>query len=59
MPIVASRLCLYDDSFDGDFIIDRDPDRKGLIVAGGSSGHGAKVEKAEQKRSSRKKGRKK
>ena len=41
-PIVKRRLCLYCDSWDGDFWIDRDPDREGLVVAGGGSGHGFK-----------------
>ena len=44
-PIVYSRLCLYDDSLDGDFLIDRHPKTKNLLIAGGSSGHGAKVKK--------------
>jgi glycine/D-amino acid oxidase-like deaminating enzyme len=39
-PIVATRLCLYCDTFDGDFWIDRD--RPGLVVAAGDSGHGFK-----------------
>lgn len=41
-PLVGSRLCLYCDSRDGDFLIDRDPERDGLIVASGGSGHGFK-----------------
>ncbi len=41
-PICESRLCLYCDTFDGDFWIDHDPDRPGLIVAAGDSGHGFK-----------------
>jgi glycine/D-amino acid oxidase-like deaminating enzyme len=41
-PIVKRRLCLYCDSWDGDFWIDRDPDREGLVVAAGGSGHGFK-----------------
>jgi glycine/D-amino acid oxidase-like deaminating enzyme len=40
--IVASRLCLYCDTFDGDFFIARDPDRAGLVVAAGDSGHAFK-----------------
>jgi len=42
VPIVESRLCLYCDTFDGNFWIDHDPDRPGLIVAAGDSGHGFK-----------------
>jgi glycine/D-amino acid oxidase-like deaminating enzyme len=41
-PIGAARLCLYCDTFDGDFWIDHDPDRPGLVVAAGDSGHGFK-----------------
>jgi sarcosine oxidase/L-pipecolate oxidase len=33
---------LYCDTFDGDFWIDRDPGRPGLVVAAGDSGHGFK-----------------
>ena len=41
-PIAASKTCLYCDSFDGDFWIGCDPDRPGLAVAAGDSGHGFK-----------------
>lgn len=41
-PVVGRRLCLYADSFDGDFWIDDHPDRPGVVVAGGGSGHGFK-----------------
>jgi glycine/D-amino acid oxidase-like deaminating enzyme len=41
-PIRSSRLCLYCDTFDGDFWIDRDPSHAGLVVAAGDSGHGFK-----------------
>jgi len=41
-PIVGSRLCLYCDTFDGDFWIAPDPARTGLIVAAGDSGHAFK-----------------
>jgi sarcosine oxidase len=41
-PVVHSRVCMYCDSFDGDFLIGADPDREGLIVATGGSGHGFK-----------------
>jgi glycine/D-amino acid oxidase-like deaminating enzyme len=41
-PLVASKTCLYCDTFDGDFLIGRDPDRPGLAVASGDSGHGVK-----------------
>jgi len=41
-PIVYTRLCLYADTQDEDFWIAPDPERAGLIVAGGGSGHGFK-----------------
>ena len=41
-PIKSRRLCFYCDSFDGNFWIDWDPDRAGLLVATGGSGHGFK-----------------
>ena len=33
---------MYCDTFDGDLWIDHDPDRPGLVVAAGGSGHGFK-----------------
>lgn len=41
-PIVATRRCLYADTSDGDFWIDRHPQWAGLTVAGGDSGHAFK-----------------
>ncbi|MBI3877683.1 MAG: FAD-dependent oxidoreductase, partial [Verrucomicrobia bacterium] len=41
-PLIASRTCLYCDSFDGHFWIDHDPQRPGLVVAAGDSGHAFK-----------------
>jgi glycine/D-amino acid oxidase-like deaminating enzyme len=41
-PVVAARSCLYCDTADGHFWIDRDPAREGLTVASGGSGHGFK-----------------
>ena len=41
-PVVYTRLCLYADTQDEDFWIARDPERAGLTVAGGGSGHGFK-----------------
>ena len=40
--IVYTRICLYCDTNDGDFWIAPDPDRRGLIIATGDSGHGFK-----------------
>ena len=41
-PVVHTRLCLYCDSYDGSFFVDHDPERAGLVVAAGDSGHGFK-----------------
>lgn len=41
-PVARTRLCLYCDSWDGDFYIDHDPARPGLFIACGGSGHGFK-----------------
>jgi len=41
-PIVYTRVCMYCDTHDGDFWIAPDPERLGLIVATGDSGHGFK-----------------
>jgi glycine/D-amino acid oxidase-like deaminating enzyme len=41
-PIVFTRRCLYVDTPDGDFWIDRHPQKVGLTVATGDSGHGFK-----------------
>lgn len=40
--IVYTRRCLYCDTPDGDFLISRHPERPGLSVATGDSGHGFK-----------------
>lgn len=40
--VAGSRLCVYCDTWDGDFWIDHDPEREGLVVATGGSGHGFK-----------------
>jgi sarcosine oxidase / L-pipecolate oxidase len=41
-PIVFTRVCLYCDTWDGHFWIARDPERAGLVMATGGSGHGFK-----------------
>ena len=41
-PIAYTRICLYCDSRDGHFWIARDPERPGLVVAAGDSGHAFK-----------------
>lgn len=42
-PIVFTRRCLYDDTLDGHFWIDRHPDTENLTVAAGGSGHALKM----------------
>jgi sarcosine oxidase len=41
-PIVDSRVCQYENTANGDFIIDRHPDFENVWIAGGGSGHGFK-----------------
>ena len=41
-PIVGRRLCLYCDTWDGNFWIGRHPKRPGLVVASGGAGHAFK-----------------
>lgn len=41
-PVVYTRRCLYCDTFDEHFWIDRHPTLAGLVVAAGGSGHGFK-----------------
>ena len=41
-PIVYTRVCMYCDTHDGHFWIARDPERQGLLIAAGDSGHGFK-----------------
>ena len=41
-PIVESRVCQYENTSTGDFLIDRHPDLENVWIAGGGSGHGFK-----------------
>lgn len=41
-PLHSTRVCLYCDTFDGAFWIDHVPDRPGLVIAAGDSGHAFK-----------------
>jgi glycine/D-amino acid oxidase-like deaminating enzyme len=41
-PLVASRVCLYTNSPDDHFIVDRHPRHANVFIAGGFSGHGFK-----------------
>ena len=40
--IVYTRICLYCDTYDGHFWIAPDPERRGLVIAAGDSGHAFK-----------------
>jgi glycine/D-amino acid oxidase-like deaminating enzyme len=42
MPIVESRVCQYENTSNGDFLIDRHPDFENVWMVGGGSGHGFK-----------------
>ena len=42
-PLVESRVCQYEQSPDGDFILDRHPLTENVWLAGGGSGHGYKM----------------
>ena len=42
-PLVESRVCQYENSPDGHYIIDRHPDAANVFIAGGGSGHGYKL----------------
>ncbi len=41
-PIVASEVCQYENTSNGDFLIDRHPERENVWLIGGGSGHGFK-----------------
>jgi glycine/D-amino acid oxidase-like deaminating enzyme len=41
-PIVESRVCQYENTSTGDFLIDRHPELENVWIAGGGSGHGFK-----------------
>ncbi len=41
-PIVESRVCQYENTSTGDFLIDRHPQFENVWLAGGGSGHGFK-----------------
>lgn len=42
-PLVYTRRCLYTDTLDGHFWIDHHPEKTGLMVCSGGSGHGFKM----------------
>jgi len=41
-PLAESRVCQYENTSNGDFIIDRHPEFDDVLIAGGGSGHGFK-----------------
>jgi sarcosine oxidase len=41
-PIVETRVCQYENTSNGDFLIDRHPEMTNVWLAGGGSGHGFK-----------------
>ena len=41
-PLVGSEVCQYENSSNGDFLIDRHPSRENVWLVGGGSGHGFK-----------------
>jgi glycine/D-amino acid oxidase-like deaminating enzyme len=42
-PLVEARVCQYENSPDGDFLIDRHPEAGNVWLLGGGSGHGFKL----------------
>ncbi len=40
--LTESRVCQYENTSNGDFVIDRHPDMANVLIAGGGSGHGFK-----------------
>ena len=42
-PVVETRVCQYEQSPDGHFILDRHPAAENVWLAGGGSGHGFKM----------------
>ncbi len=41
-PLTESRVCQYENSSNGDFLIDRHPTMPNVVLVGGGSGHGFK-----------------
>lgn len=41
-PVVETRVCQYENTATGDFLIDRHPHYENVMLAGGGSGHGFK-----------------
>jgi monomeric sarcosine oxidase len=41
-PLVEARVCQYENTSNGDFLVDRHPDHENVWLVGGGSGHGFK-----------------
>src|SRR5262249_20207003 len=41
-PIIETRVCQYENTWNGDFLIDQHPELENVWIAGGGSGHGFK-----------------
>ena len=41
-PVLETRVCQYENTWNGDFLIDRHPEMENVWIAGGGSGHGFK-----------------
>jgi glycine/D-amino acid oxidase-like deaminating enzyme len=41
-PVVEARVCQYENTSNGDFLIDRHPEHDNIWIVGGGSGHGFK-----------------
>ena len=41
-PLIASEVCQYENTSNGDFLIDRHPELENVWLVGGGSGHGFK-----------------
>src|SRR5207244_4935024 len=41
-PLIDSRVCQYENTSNGDFLIDRHPENENVWLVGGGSGHGFK-----------------
>jgi glycine/D-amino acid oxidase-like deaminating enzyme len=41
-PLIESRVCPYENSTDGNFIVDMHPEADNVMIVGGGSGHGFK-----------------
>ena len=41
-PVIETRVCQYENTWNGDFLVDRHPGFENVWIAGGGSGHGFK-----------------